>query len=1237
MTSSERDLVPKRVVATRDRRFDPRAEPAPVSAMDPLRRGVGNRATGLLLQAKLVVGAPNDRYEQEADRVADLVMRSPQASDAPFAASTAGPMLQRCACGGTCTSCGAHEEDPAALVAQRVPISPLPSDRIQRDATDSCAVKEEGADPEEVQEHAEETEATGGEEEAPGAPPGTPVQPKRYAGATATAPDDVEDDVNALRGQGSPLPLPTRQLMESRFGHDFSSVRVHTGLAAQGLNRDLHALAFTTGTDIYFAPGQFQPATHGGQHLLAHELTHVVQQSGGRVGGIVREKADPRAIARQTKPEEKWYYKHVVSGDFVHYRIERILRGVDADLVTEAAIPGADRFSPALNKIGVADLYKSNPTKTVTGVKGLKDVATAADVIAMNNPTAVGTHPTVASSPTIGGRRDAPVRSWSGDFPQSVSLGEIKPLSASKVAAGLLQLDSYEHGYKDFVSRIHALSGSTRASIGVARLAVKIPSFLDFDHWATEHTKPAPQSTVGSRRLWVASIGNALYLYFDLAADYKGPPPDWYKEQLRQMREVRKDLGGGNHPRTEKMEALQGKFLPGGPKLGRDRVLQRSTKDRPANYWPDRGTAWEKARAAWGKQFRSALKTRFKAYREKMRIEKKLGRTSRSAPAAEKTEAREYGQLMFWSGLPGRFLGKVRFLLGTVWDKILGVFERMKERMHGIRQKVKATSETGFFSTGWRKTLIKILVKAAKVVAIKFITESFNFFVECFHAAMDKVVAKIQAELTERFAEELCRARKFFEDAKDRLENEWGISLKKLQELLEVIQSAKHWVDIATGLIQLIRLGVQVISCLTPPALGCLWGLVAQIGISAGLDLLIGTQWFNDNIVTPTVRDLVRTYATPLYQRLINRALGDSLKEYHCHIADQAFPQLGFSFPGGLTGAELVAHRDNWEAQNQDAILKDLQSIFQKGKGRKASKEELQQLAEELKKSQRTAEELKKLLEASRDPLTGRLKLEVAAANVRAGELPPAEREGGGEGGGKERKIDYPKATKRNKELQASLHWDPMTFYKKPGVAVDSEEFADGVYDMQEALRIQADGILGEQTLIAFYDRNKLKADAAYQAAVARRDERKAARDKAAREKAEKASKGKASKQEGGDIVAIGVGKPPAGSRVIEDRYPTEFHSDPGWLGVPFGAATPELSAGGSYAPGQMLTVGIRLWLEGKYVWFTDIPAAATSMSSMNGRRMVNFRVAEDFYFKIAADAAATYRLAKGDHLIYLD
>jgi hypothetical protein len=90
----------------------------------------------------------------------------------------------------------------------------------------------------------------------------------------------VEGSLASQKGGGSRLPDDVRDLMESRFGADFGGVRVHTGGEAVQLSKELNAQAFTHGQDIYLGAGRYEPGTAAGQRLLAHELAHVVQQTG---------------------------------------------------------------------------------------------------------------------------------------------------------------------------------------------------------------------------------------------------------------------------------------------------------------------------------------------------------------------------------------------------------------------------------------------------------------------------------------------------------------------------------------------------------------------------------------------------------------------------------------------------------------------------------------------------------------------------------------------------------------------------------------------------------------------------------------------------------------------------------------------------------------------------------------------------------------------------------------------
>jgi len=109
---------------------------------------------------------------------------------------------------------------------------------------------------------------------------GTPLRIQRFTGQTdrqadMTAPASVD---RVLPSPGRPLEPGLQQDMGQRFGHDFSQVRVHTGVAAERSAREVNANAYTVGHNIVFGAGQYVPASQGGRRLLAHELTHVLQQ-----------------------------------------------------------------------------------------------------------------------------------------------------------------------------------------------------------------------------------------------------------------------------------------------------------------------------------------------------------------------------------------------------------------------------------------------------------------------------------------------------------------------------------------------------------------------------------------------------------------------------------------------------------------------------------------------------------------------------------------------------------------------------------------------------------------------------------------------------------------------------------------------------------------------------------------------------------------------------------------------
>lgn len=142
----------------------------------------------------------------------------------------------------------------------------------------------------------------------------------RQAGAVggdADGMDAVERSIDQARGGGHAMDHGTRTRMETAFGTDFSGVRIHTDARADGLNQSLSARAFTTGRDVFFRQGEYSPGSSSGRELLAHELTHVVQQNGDGISRkmTVSEPGDAHEIEADQMARTVMQQEHAPSID----------------------------------------------------------------------------------------------------------------------------------------------------------------------------------------------------------------------------------------------------------------------------------------------------------------------------------------------------------------------------------------------------------------------------------------------------------------------------------------------------------------------------------------------------------------------------------------------------------------------------------------------------------------------------------------------------------------------------------------------------------------------------------------------------------------------------------------------------------------------------------------------------------------------------------------------------------
>ena len=242
------------------------------------------------LQPKLTIGAPNDPYEQEADRVAAQVVQrihSPAANLPTENRTYQAQSVQR----------QAWPEQPVLKMKSTLQRETLPDEEDELQMKPMLQRLEMPEDDElQMKPMPQRSEM----------PPGVKLQMKSAFSEGVVEGDaspDLEAGIQRARGNGQSL-APTLQMqMGQAMGSDFSNVRVHTDSQSDQLNRSIQAKAFTTGQDIFFRQGAYQPGNRGGQELIAHELTHVVQQGSAKINSV-QKTSSTNSIQRLTEMEE---------------------------------------------------------------------------------------------------------------------------------------------------------------------------------------------------------------------------------------------------------------------------------------------------------------------------------------------------------------------------------------------------------------------------------------------------------------------------------------------------------------------------------------------------------------------------------------------------------------------------------------------------------------------------------------------------------------------------------------------------------------------------------------------------------------------------------------------------------------------------------------------------------------------------------------------------------------------
>ena len=274
LVSTKKPDINTEKLVSRSRNSDgSRSGGSPAGQILFLQRTAGNQAVQRLvnsgaLQTKLMIGQAGDKYEQEADKVAEQVMRMPEPKVITKQAdgSSIGPK---------CFDCEAEELRRQLEEKEEEIIQP-------KSLADQITTV--------VQRQVEEEEEL--------------LQTNEIAGSDAEITSNLESRINAIRSGGQPLAESERGFFEPRFGNDFSQVRVHTDTRAAKTARVVNARAFTIGQGIVFGAGQYAPGTDEGRKLMAHELTHVVQQAKSLQRYLIHREMGPVAPATNQQRRE---------------------------------------------------------------------------------------------------------------------------------------------------------------------------------------------------------------------------------------------------------------------------------------------------------------------------------------------------------------------------------------------------------------------------------------------------------------------------------------------------------------------------------------------------------------------------------------------------------------------------------------------------------------------------------------------------------------------------------------------------------------------------------------------------------------------------------------------------------------------------------------------------------------------------------------------------------------------
>lgn len=1014
---------------------------------------------------QLEVGPVDDPLEVEADTMADrVVRRQAGGGDAP---PDEPPDAQvQAKFHGVQRKCAACDEK---RVSPKLEVGPADDPlEVEADVMADRVVRRQSAD---VQQ--DETNAW-------------PVQAKADdSGSSETASAGFESSLTHSHGSGAPLAPDTQDRMEEAFGADFSGVRVHTGSTSSAMNDEIGARAFTYGTDIHFNQGEYSPGTESGTRLLAHELTHVVQQN----NDVKRAPKRVQALKPRLGPTVFGPSTGMPKGNLIHnlgLLPSFHASGLNPGLWVEPQVPGSNGTRVERGRWGKPDFYRDKaPNGIPIGINEGKISGFTRLGKAIGAP-----QPPLTSGGPVEDLANAPVH---------IEMGDVKPGLSGEEEVGHDQLARYSQGIRNTAKAVNDYqiankhAGRWNPDPGYMhdldvpdKLARPNTDGVRFGplavyEWTGRWNKRSGTKMQGSCVVYKSHVsGIWAYEWMPISV-----PADTGADT--EAKRVADRLESEVKPRLHGAKKVAGK-------LKRRAALRRKAKKH--EKFDEKG--WLGAYDPWKKDAEKTLKNS-KTQENEAVLDALTGGRKRTkhdpgTPQSVKDRAKDFAQIRHWYRFGGLY-GWFRKTFDRVYVKLANFAQSVKQK---VKKLAKSAGSSGFGN--WIKAAALALFKVAKKLGAWAVSMIVDKLLDSLQEGVSNIVKQMAEAVTPEAVKSKIEEVQELKDKFEKLLQETQENLEKrlFGDKLEMFTKLDKYMEIAntvSTIVSVVRWGIRIVACASPPLLGCLWNL-AIAALEYAFSKIMETCWFSSKVfgwVRDTGIDAILNFPTTVAK----------------YIADAANGWI--KLPGGLGplfGEITVNHRDFDIDCSKGGGGGDGEGEGGEGGGPEPTPEQkaLMALAKEvgddkfeafLEMAAKRAADYNVALDAERIAKLGPLiksltveQMKAIAANQPVDGVPvpveeflksiatltqkEIERKDA-------RKIDYTKAQNSNPKYEKSeIGWKPELFVQS-GVASDSKDFAEAIYDIQVMLGVKADGMAGAYTTKTFYERNRQQKDGAYE------------------------------------------------------------------------------------------------------------------------------------------------------------